>query len=141
MNRKGVVTIFEMALLAILTVAFILVYIVTAGQSQQDILIKVLGTEQQQSHNLVLLSVYRDDYVRYKPGAVFEGSFADMKDYYGRGFPIKFTYSSKGTMERMFNVTITEGSVGDYTLYLFDPYEMLTQGNPFYPVGVRNANQ
>lgn len=140
MNRRGVVTLIEMVLLAILTISFILVYTTTAEQSRQDILLKVLGTESQERCDLFLLSVYRSDYVRYKEGADFSGSYGDLRDFYGT-FPISFSYSGKSTMESYSGGVIVEGTAGECTAYLFDPYNLIYGGNPFYPVSMSGLNE
>jgi hypothetical protein len=131
--KKGAITFFEMILITILTVVLAIAYNLIAQRAVQDVLLRVIGGEEIRECNYILFSIYKNDYVRWKPDQKeFEGSYEDLQDFYGgpEFFPIKYWYEGRialaGHYERLM---IAEGEVGGIcTIRTLDPYEMIEEG-------------
>jgi hypothetical protein len=137
MNRKAAITFIEILLLAMAGSAFVITYVTFAESSKQQIMIQVVDTERNEECSTILMSVYRNDYVRSAGSFVEEGSYTDLAEFYGN-FPINYVNPSRLViMSRYSDKVIQEGSLaGDCSIRIFNPYEIFRGGRPYTYVSV-----
>jgi hypothetical protein len=137
MNKKAAITFMEIILLAISSSAFIITYTLFAESSKQTILLEVVNHEKIEECSAMLMSLYRNDYIRSEGGYLEIGSFADLSEYYG-GLPIEYANPNRAALLAYYSdKSIYEGSLtGDCSISIFNPYEVFRGGRPFRYVSV-----
>jgi hypothetical protein len=138
MNKKGLVTFFELIVLAIVSVTLLVAYQMLAQSQQETVLARVAEQEIKERCTTTLLSTYGADYKRYEAAGGFYGSYANLSDHYG-GLPIVYidTGSEVALSAQSTGVTDCNQIAGTQCyLSIFDPFEMLRNREALCRIGL-----
>jgi hypothetical protein len=127
---KGAVTIFEIAVLAILATVLVVVYNVFAQSTTENIVLRTADAIQNQECSMTLLAVYNKDYKRAVDFDA-EGDYAEMQEFYG----IPTHYDPQNYVSEVTGFDAREGVGGSSkcTTFILDPAS-LYEGKDGYSV-------
>ncbi len=126
--KKGAVTIFEIALLAVLATVLVVVYNVFAQTTVENIVLRTANTIQVQECTLTLLSVYNKDYKRVVNFEDKSGDYEKLIEFYD--IPTK--YEPKNLFSEVINYKVREGAGGNSkcSSFIFDPEKLYKNEKP-----------
>ncbi len=121
MNKKAAVTIFEIAVLAILTTVLVIVYHVFAQSSVENIVLRTADSIQAQECSMTLLTVYNNEYKR-GTDLDTDGEYEELQDFYN----IPDEYTPHNEISDIIGYETREGVSGNSrcTSFYFDPVRM-----------------
>lgn len=120
MRKKGAVTIFEIAILAILATVLAMVYYIFAQSTTENIVLRTADAIRNQECSMMLLTIYNKE---YKRGTVFdpENEYIELDQFYDLS-----DYSPKDYISNEIGFTPKQGVGRDVecTSYMFDPVKL-----------------
>jgi len=117
---KGAITLFELALLAIVTTVLVLIYQVVAQTTVENIILRTSNSIQRQECSMALLTLFGQDYIRNKYVDI-NGSYLNLSDFYNLRWV--------GIPEEFQGLQIEYGSKlgAKCIMYVYDPYSLYAQ--------------
>ena len=120
--KKGAVTIFEIALLAVLATVLVITYQVFAQTVTENIVLRTADSARNQECSMALFTVYSKDYKRAPTRFENDGDYADLQEFYD----LASVYEPDNLYEDSLGIEVFEGTRpnSECLIYSFDPVNL-----------------